>query len=214
MNTGALRMVLLALVCLLWLWPGAPVTAQSLMPTLGSQAEPETEPDFGRIVEQAAEQGVSVIVIDTDGNVISSVASTEQAEQSASADQAASGLMDVQKDANAFRSALFERLRELPAAVNEVLFILRASSPDGTITAFAKVIIYSLILFAIGMVAERGERVLGFMIYELHKTRLHLLNFAVANDARRRGVGSQMVDKLIGKLSSQRRTRPLGLSVS
>jgi len=59
----------------------------------------------------------------------------------------------------------------------------------------------------IGMVAERGERVLGFMIYELHKTRLHLLNFAVARASRRTGVGSQMVDKLIGKLSSQRRTR-------
>ncbi len=31
----------------------------------------------------------------------------------------------------------------------------------------------------IGMVAEHAERVVGFMIYELHKTRLHLLNFAV-----------------------------------
>ncbi len=59
----------------------------------------------------------------------------------------------------------------------------------------------------IGMVAERGDRVLGFMIYELHKTRLHLLNFAVAADARRRHVGSQMIEKLIAKLSSQRRTR-------
>ncbi len=59
----------------------------------------------------------------------------------------------------------------------------------------------------IGMVAERGEQVLGFMIYELHKTRLHLLNFAVARDSRRRDVGRQMVDKLVGKLSSQRRTR-------
>ncbi|MEO0529237.1 MAG: ribosomal protein S18-alanine N-acetyltransferase [Planctomycetota bacterium] len=59
----------------------------------------------------------------------------------------------------------------------------------------------------IGMVAERGERVLGFMIYELHKTRLHLLNFSVGADFRRRGIGTQMVDKLVGKLSSQRRTR-------
>ncbi|MEM9352989.1 MAG: ribosomal protein S18-alanine N-acetyltransferase [Planctomycetota bacterium] len=59
----------------------------------------------------------------------------------------------------------------------------------------------------IGMVAESGERVVGFMIYELHRTRLHILNFAVAADARRDGVGSQMVDKLIGKLSSERRTR-------
>ena len=39
----------------------------------------------------------------------------------------------------------------------------------------------------IGMVAEHAERVVGFMIYELHKTRLHILNFAVAPDVRRRG---------------------------
>lgn len=59
----------------------------------------------------------------------------------------------------------------------------------------------------IGMVAEQGERVVGFMIYELHKTRLHVLNFAVADDLRRTGVGTQMIEKLIHKLSSQRRTR-------
>ncbi len=59
----------------------------------------------------------------------------------------------------------------------------------------------------IGMVAEHEDRVVGFMIYELHKTRLHILNFAVDERFRRRGVGQQMVDKLIGKLSPQRRTR-------
>ncbi len=59
----------------------------------------------------------------------------------------------------------------------------------------------------IGMVAEHEDRVVGFMIYELHRTRLHLLNFAVADDFRRRQVGSQMLSKLVGKLSSQRRTR-------
>ena len=59
----------------------------------------------------------------------------------------------------------------------------------------------------IGMVAERGERVVGFMIYELHKARLHVLNFAVHPSSRRQGVGAQMVAKLAGKLSSHRRTR-------
>jgi ribosomal-protein-alanine N-acetyltransferase len=59
----------------------------------------------------------------------------------------------------------------------------------------------------IGMVAERGEKVVGFMIYELHKAKLHILNFAVHPSCRRVGVGAQMVAKLISKLSSHRRTR-------
>lgn len=57
----------------------------------------------------------------------------------------------------------------------------------------------------IGMIAESHERVLGFMIYELHRTRLHILNFAVAPECRRLGVGTQMVEKLQNKLSQQRR---------
>jgi ribosomal-protein-alanine N-acetyltransferase len=59
----------------------------------------------------------------------------------------------------------------------------------------------------IGMVAEHGEKVVGFMIYELHKNKLHILNFAVHPTWRRLSVGSQMVAKLISKLSSHRRTR-------
>lgn len=59
----------------------------------------------------------------------------------------------------------------------------------------------------IGMVAEQGEKVVGFMIYELHKAKLHILNFAVHPLCRRGGVGAQMVAKLVSKLSSHRRTR-------
>ena len=59
----------------------------------------------------------------------------------------------------------------------------------------------------IGMVAEQGERVVGFMIYELHKAKLHILNFAVHPSCRRGGIGNQMVSKLVSKLSSHRRTR-------
>jgi ribosomal-protein-alanine N-acetyltransferase len=59
----------------------------------------------------------------------------------------------------------------------------------------------------IGMVAEHGEKVVGFMIYELHKSKLHIMNFAVHPAWRRQGVGAQMVSKLIGKLSSHRRNR-------
>lgn len=61
----------------------------------------------------------------------------------------------------------------------------------------------------IGMVAEYEDRVVGFMIYELHKNRIHVVNFAVAADCRCCGVGSQMVAKLITKLSAQRCSRIL-----
>jgi ribosomal-protein-alanine N-acetyltransferase len=57
----------------------------------------------------------------------------------------------------------------------------------------------------IGMVAERDGKIVGFMIYELHKARLRLLNFAVSAEARRQRVGGQMVRRLIDKLSQQRR---------
>lgn len=57
----------------------------------------------------------------------------------------------------------------------------------------------------IGMVAEHKQRIVGLMIYELLKTELHVLNFAVHPSFQRRGVGTQMVDKLKAKLHQQRR---------
>ncbi len=59
----------------------------------------------------------------------------------------------------------------------------------------------------IGMVCELDDEIVGFMIYELHKNRLHILNFAVSAEFRRSGIGSQMIDKLLGKLSYERRNR-------
>jgi ribosomal-protein-alanine N-acetyltransferase len=59
----------------------------------------------------------------------------------------------------------------------------------------------------IPMVAECGERIVGFMIYELHRNRIHVLDFATHPEFLRHGVGRQMVSKLVGKLSAQRRKR-------
>lgn len=58
----------------------------------------------------------------------------------------------------------------------------------------------------IGMVAEQDHRIVGFMIYELHKSKLRILNFASASDVRRQSVGSQMIRRLVDKLSQQRRS--------
>ena len=59
----------------------------------------------------------------------------------------------------------------------------------------------------IGMVAEHENRVAGYMVYELGRKRIHLLNLAVAADLRGRGVGRQMIAKLKAKLTEQRRNR-------
>jgi ribosomal-protein-alanine N-acetyltransferase len=59
----------------------------------------------------------------------------------------------------------------------------------------------------IGMVAEMADSVVAFMIYELHRAKLHVLNFAVVRSHRRLGIGSRMMDKLIGKLTPDRRGR-------
>lgn len=57
----------------------------------------------------------------------------------------------------------------------------------------------------IGMVAECDHQIVGFMIYELHKMKLRVINFAVAPDEHRRGIGGQMIDRLVEKLTQQRR---------
>jgi [ribosomal protein S18]-alanine N-acetyltransferase len=60
---------------------------------------------------------------------------------------------------------------------------------------------------AIGMVAESGGRVRGYMLYRLERTRLVLLDFAVNPADRRSGVGAAMTDRLRSKLRPDRRNR-------
>ena len=52
----------------------------------------------------------------------------------------------------------------------------------------------------IGMVADLDHQIVGFMVYELHKSRLRILNLAVDPEFHRQGIGSQMVDRLIDHL--------------
>lgn len=59
----------------------------------------------------------------------------------------------------------------------------------------------------IGMVAEHGEKVVGHMVYLLHKHCLEVIRFAVAPKWQRLGIGFAMIEKLKSKLSGHRRTR-------
>lgn len=57
----------------------------------------------------------------------------------------------------------------------------------------------------IGMVAGYKDHVVGMYVYMYHRDCIELLNFAVQPEFRHRGVGRQMIAKLVGKLSPERR---------
>lgn len=57
----------------------------------------------------------------------------------------------------------------------------------------------------IGLVAVQHSKVLGFVVYELHRGRLQLINFGVAMNQRRAGIGRQMIERLKEKLINQHR---------
>ncbi len=59
----------------------------------------------------------------------------------------------------------------------------------------------------IGMVATINGKVVGFMIYELYKTKIDVVNFAIADDSCCLGYGRKMLLVLKSKLGPSRRTR-------
>lgn len=59
----------------------------------------------------------------------------------------------------------------------------------------------------VSLVAEVDEIIVGYVVHEFHKNRLHVINFAVHPHFRRLGVGSAIVRKLVSKLSFERRNR-------
>lgn len=58
---------------------------------------------------------------------------------------------------------------------------------------------------AIGITACVGDAITGFAVYELHKSRIEIVRFAVHPAWRGQGVGRALMDRLKFKLHSQRR---------
>jgi hypothetical protein len=114
----------------------------------------EVSGEVSDILQQAADNGMSVIVLDGSGNMIG--ASEEAGETEAEAEESdGSQLMKAQMRVKSFRETFAQRLSALPAAINEVEFILRASSPTGEIWAFFETVIWTLGFLAIGILFER-----------------------------------------------------------
>lgn len=73
--------------------------------------------------------------------------------------------------------------------------------------SFADLVNFHKQRHGIGMVAEVGGLIVGYMMYELHKNHLRLVRLVVDPAARRRGVGRSMIERLESKLNSHRRYR-------
>ena len=52
----------------------------------------------------------------------------------------------------------------------------------------------------LGAVAERGDQIVGYMLYEVHSSTIELFKLEVAPSARRTGVGRALLAKLVSKL--------------
>lgn len=112
---------------------------------------PATDP-LADMVRQASESGATVIVIDPAGQITPQAAADGQ---DAAPEKAGSSLMEMQGEAVRFRKTLRSMMRKMPGSFTEVTYILRASSPDGRILTYFIALLWSLALFAIGMVVER-----------------------------------------------------------
>jgi [ribosomal protein S18]-alanine N-acetyltransferase len=57
----------------------------------------------------------------------------------------------------------------------------------------------------VGIVAEVGDAVVGYAVYEMHREYLKVLNLAVAPGWRRRGLGAGLADRIGGEVDGHRR---------
>ncbi|WP_298861787.1 mechanosensitive ion channel family protein [uncultured Sulfitobacter sp.] len=152
------RMMYVALMALVFaLAPLHQVQAQGIASLLSGEPQVEAIPESETLAEtlrSAARDGVGIIVIDTDGRVLTQTEPAVNPNAPPTAEDY-SRLMQVQENADQVRDALITRLKELPVALEEVLYILRAASPDGTLMLFVKMLGMSLLLFGIGVIVER-----------------------------------------------------------
>ncbi|MCA0871192.1 mechanosensitive ion channel family protein [Seohaeicola saemankumensis] len=150
----------LCLVLALWFGAGlndaADAQAQLLTGSRSANAAPDNDAaPLADAIRQAAEAGVGVIVIDSSGQVITTAPGPATGSDGGAERDGHSMLMSAQSEIDKFRDTLKERVAALPNSINEVMFILRATSPDGRIMTYAKVLGINLLLFALGILAMR-----------------------------------------------------------
>ncbi|MEM8731444.1 MAG: mechanosensitive ion channel domain-containing protein [Pseudomonadota bacterium] len=142
------------LVGLCALWLALPGQAQVLpgLTTSSSEDSTASSPDgLAGALQQAAEAGVSVVVIDTEGTVLGG--SEPAPSPTLGMDAEISSLMRTYKRVEVVFDRLDERLEVLPQSINEVIYILQATSPDGRIITYVMVLGSFLVMLALGRLA-------------------------------------------------------------
>ncbi len=136
---------------------GAPAAAE-VPSTTGTSALAEA-------IRQASEAGVGVVILDASGAVVpagggttgpgsvavaNDAAARSEGESGAHGMGRASAMMKAQSEVRDFRAKLKERLEILPNSLIEMTYILRATSPDGRIITYVRVLVITTILLLIG----------------------------------------------------------------
>ncbi|MFY0659400.1 MAG: mechanosensitive ion channel [Shimia sp.] len=130
-----------------------------------------TNDAMSQLVQQANENGMTVIILDGNGTSKMTDEASEAAEE-VNEKTTMTSVMRLQWELEGFNKVLQDRIQHLPIAINEVLFILRASSPDGSILFFAKQLVITLALLAFGVLFERqiyGRRLAARFVIPLVK---------------------------------------------
>ncbi|MEP3331737.1 mechanosensitive ion channel family protein [Sedimentitalea sp.] len=168
MRTSRVLLQLAMVLCLAFGF-AASGSAQTLLGFGSSSSSRKADIADGELsaaIKQAAESGVNVIILDGNGKLVAAAAPKDPAPTTPDATgqpmDRASPLMQTQAEVNQFRETLANRLAALPNSVNEVAFILRATSPDGQISTYLRVLVITLGLFVVAWFAMReiyGKRI-------------------------------------------------------
>ena len=156
--------LILAAVTLCFFLPLQFALAQDTAETTGTST-------LNQLVEEASEKGMTVIIMEGEAAAASDETGAETTSEAESGSDM-TAIMALQSEFEDFNTILTDRIEHLPVAVNEVLYILRASSPDGTILFFAKELVITLFLLALGRVFEAqifGKRIASRFIIPLIK---------------------------------------------
>jgi small-conductance mechanosensitive channel len=154
---------ILAIVTVLCIWGPDTASAQSLGSLVPNSETLTDVSSLDEVMKKAAENGISVVVIDPDGRMVAQSGSFDaNVVDPAAVEKQGSALMKLQESVLQFREALVDRLSRLPDAYEEVLIILRSASPDGRIFTYFTAFALSMLMFAAGVLVEReiyGKRI-------------------------------------------------------